>query len=61
MNMIESWWRHNGVWDREQASGILYENYDGETQIYMESTDEWWESLSDEQKQAVYEQFFEEV
>lgn len=61
MNMIESWWRHNGVWDREQASGYLVENYDGETQIYMESTDEWWESLSDEQKQAVYEEFFEEV
>ena len=19
--VIESWWRHNGIWDREQASG----------------------------------------
>lgn len=61
MYIIEDWWRHNGIWDRQQASGYLVENYDGETQIYMESTDEWWESLSDEQKQAVYEEFFEEV
>ena len=34
--------------------------YDGETEIYLESTDEWWESLSPEQKQAVYEEFFNE-
>jgi hypothetical protein len=61
MNQIESWWRHNGVWDREQASGILYEDYDGETQIYLDSTDEWWDGLTDDEKRAVYEQFFEEV
>lgn len=61
MNMIESWWRHNGVWDREQASGILYENYDGETQIYLDSTDEWWDSLTDDEKRTVYEEFFEEA
>lgn len=61
MNVIESWWRHNGVWDREQASGILVENYDGETQIYLASTDDWWSGLTDGQKQEVYEEFFEEV
>ena len=61
MNIIESWWRHNGIWDREQASGILVENYDGETALYLESTDNWWESLTDIQKQQVYEEFFEEV
>jgi hypothetical protein len=60
MAIIEDWWRHNGVWDREQASGILYENYDGEQGIYLEATDEWWESLSPEQKKQVYEEFFDE-
>ena len=60
MNIIESWWRHNGIWDREQASGILVENYDGETALYLESTDDWWESLTDIQKQEVYEDFFNE-
>lgn len=59
--IIESWWRHNGIWDREQASGILVEDYDGETALYLESTDDWWESLTDIQKQQVYEEFFEEV
>jgi hypothetical protein len=61
MNIIESWWRHNGIWDREQASGILAENYDGETALYLESTDDWWDDLTDIQKQQVYEEFFEEV
>lgn len=60
MNIIESWWRHNGIWDREQASGILVENYDGETALYLESTDDWWDDLTDIQKQEVYEDFFNE-
>jgi hypothetical protein len=60
MNIIESWWRHNGIWDREQASGILVENYDGETALYLESTDNWWDALTDIQKQEVYEDFFNE-
>lgn len=25
MFQIEDWWRHNGCWDREQASGIPYD------------------------------------
>ena len=61
MNIIEAWWRHNGIWDREQASGILVENYDGETALYLESTDDWWDDLTDIRKQQVYEEFFEEV
>ena len=60
MSIIESWWRHNGIWDREQASGILVENYDGETALYLESTDDWWFGLTDIQKQEVYEDFFSE-
>lgn len=28
MYIIESWWRHNSIWDRQDASGILYEDCD---------------------------------
>lgn len=60
MNIIESWWRHNGIWDREQASGILVENYDGETALYLESTDNWWDALTDDEKREAYDEFFDE-
>lgn len=59
-HIIEDWWRHLGLWDRQEVSGYLLENYDGETQIYLESTDEWWESLTYEQKTKAYEDFFTE-
>ena len=58
--VIESWWRHNGIWDREQASGILVENYDGETQLYLGATDDWWDGLTNEQKLEAYNEFFRE-
>ena len=58
---INEWWRHNGVWDRQQASGILLENFDGETAIYLQVTDDWWDDLSVEEKFNVYREFFEEV
>ena len=57
---IERWWAHLGIWDRQQASGYLVENYDGEWDLYLEATDEWWESLSNERKAEVYEEFFSE-
>lgn len=60
MHIIESWWRHNGIWDRQQASGILVEDFDGETQIYLDATDDWWDSLTDKEKKEVYEDFFSE-
>ena len=58
--LIEDWWRHNGLWDRQQASGILLEDFDGEHAIYLDATDRWWDSLTKEQKKAVYEDFFDE-
>ena len=59
--IIESWWRHNGIWDREQASGFEFEYYDGQSeQDYLEYTDEWWDGLTDEEKLQVYNEFFEE-
>jgi len=58
--IIESWWRHLGTWDREQASGILLENFDGETEIYLESTDDWWEGLTEKERLHTYNEFFEE-
>lgn len=50
---IEDWWSHNSLGDRQEASGILLENYQNEP-VYLEATDEWWESLSEEQKLDVY-------
>jgi len=35
---LDDWWRHNGCWDRDQASGIPYEDFDGETGIYLQVT-----------------------
>jgi hypothetical protein len=60
ISIVESWWRHNGIWDREQASGILVENYDGETQLYLDATDDWWDGLTNEQKLEAYNEFFRE-
>ena len=59
-HIIEDWWRHQGIWDREQASGILVENFDGETALYLDATDRWWNNLNNAQKQKVYNNFFTE-
>ena len=56
--IIEDWWRHNGIWDRQDASGILY---DGKMELFLESTDEWWDNLTNEQKVEIYNEFFGEV
>ena len=55
---IEEWWRHNGCYDREQASGIRYSPEVSER--YLEITDEWWDSLTNEMKEKVYIDFFAE-
>lgn len=57
MQIIEDWWRHNGVWDREQASGIKYNH---ELSEYLTITDNWWDGLSDDEKKEIYEDFFNE-
>lgn len=57
MYRIENWWRHNGIFDREQASRIPYNKEDN----YLQITDDWWDSLTDEEKKDVYEDFFSEV
>ena len=53
---VEDWWRHNGNFDRELASGMPHNNDDN----YLQKTDDWWESLSDEEKMRIYNEFFEE-
>ena len=56
---IENWWRHNGCYDREQASGIPYVPENASN--YLTITDEWWASLSIKERKQVYYEFFEEV
>ena len=57
MRRIEDWWRHNGIADRIQASGI-YCRWD--IPKYLQITDDWWNGLSDKEKRKVYEEFFDE-
>lgn len=59
MKNIENWWKHNGCWDREQASGISYNR--GNVVDYLQITDDWWDSLSTNEKLNVYEDFFSEL
>ena len=55
--IIEDWWRHNGYWDRYSVAEI--ENKDGEDMgDYLDRTDKWWDSLTDEEKVDVYNEFF---
>ena len=59
---IEEWWRHNGCYDREQASGIPYTADNScDARYYLEETDTWWDGLTDEEKTKIYEEFFSEV
>lgn len=51
---LNAWWSKLDIWGREWLSGYLVENYDGETELYLEATDEWWESLTDAEKAIVY-------
>lgn len=63
--IIEDWWRHNGIYDRMQASGIISNTTrkwtDADKQEYLQVTDDWWDGLTDEEKLDVYNEFFEEV
>lgn len=59
---IENWWKHNGCYDRQQASGIPYVRNGRKEPIgeYLAKTDEWWASLSIKERKQVYYEFFNE-
>ncbi len=57
--IIEEWWRHNGTWDRYCASHIQKED-DEQVEDYISRTDDWWGTLTDEQKVELYNEFFSE-
>lgn len=56
-HIIEDWWRHLGIADRIQASGMYC--YD-DIQTYLLKTDDWWDSRTSEEKAEIYEEFFNE-
>lgn len=58
---IEDWWRHLGTFDRQNASPLIFMSTHEDACDYLQRTDEWWESLTNEQKAKVYEDFFSEV
>jgi hypothetical protein len=55
---IEDWWRHLGTFDRQNASFLIFFSTQEDATDYLKRTDEWWESLTNEQKAKVYEDFF---
>ncbi len=55
--IIEDWWRHNGIADRIQASGIYC--YD-DIATYLQKTDDWWNSRTNKEKVDIYKEFFSE-
>lgn len=55
-HIIEDWWRHNGIADRMQASGIICT---GDVSDYLQITDDWWESRTHEEKVEIYNEFFD--
>lgn len=62
--IIEEWWRHQGTYDRMMASKLLttkkLEWTDEDNQEFLRVTDDWWDSLTGEEKEKVYEEFFDE-
>lgn len=59
--IIEDWWRHLGCYDREEVSGIVYDNSDS-TKVgdFLTATDDWWDNLSYSQREEVYNDFFDD-
>ena len=55
--IIEEWWRHLGCWGREQATGIKYNH---QFDDYLNITDDWWDSLTEDERLEMYNDFFEE-
>ena len=53
----EDWWDCLSVWKRQEVSGIPYEDYDGDSERYLDATDCWWDGLSDETKTTLYEEY----
>ena len=57
--IIEDWWRHLGCFDREQVTDIPYYGQD-QINDYLYATDDWWDSLTDDEKLEKYNEFFSE-
>ena len=57
---IEDWRRQNGAYDREQASPFYWDKGREDVADYFKKTDEWWNSLTNEEKAEIYEEFFSE-
>ncbi len=55
-HIIEDWWRHLGIYDREEVKGLNCHD----VQQFLTDTDNWWNGLSYEEKEKIYEDFFDE-
>ena len=57
-NLIQNWWHYLSIQDREFVSKIPY---NGSVVCFLEKTDEWWDSLSFNQKQEIYDDFYDGI
>lgn len=57
-NLIQNWWNYLSIQDREFVSKIPYK---GSVVYFLEKTDEWWDSLSFNQKQEIYDDFYDGI
>lgn len=55
---IEDWWRHLGTFDRQNATPLIFASLHEDAIDYLRRTDEWWESLTQKEKEDVYFDFF---
>lgn len=59
--IVEDWWKHAGCYDRsEVCDTVPYSGKTTDIPQYLTDTDEWWENLSYDEREAVYEDFFAE-
>ena len=54
---LDNWWRHNGIYDRIQASNIWATT---DVSDYLRITDDWWFSRTKKEKIQIYKDFFNE-
>lgn len=58
--IIEDWWRHLGTFGREQVTPFPFMSTHEDACDFLEKSDNWWDSLTEEQKLEAYNEFFDE-
>ena len=56
---IENWWNNTPFWLMENITGYRQDDFSPEDgyQDFIDACDAWWQSLSDEGKEAVFNDY----